>query len=145
MGSCLVVALAAPALWADDPVDPLPWEIWTDLGEIARLRFDHQVVMRSSRCPDGCAYDRHSDGDSRFIRTMGDEGVIFELEGAGAITRMWMTQGEGGVSHPLDENIRLRLTVDGAADPVIDLPLPDVFGAQAPFTPPLAVDRLESS
>ena len=145
MGFCLVVALAAPALWADDPVEPLPWEIWTDLGEIARLRFDHQVVMRSSRCPDGCAYDRHSDGDSRFIRTMGDEGVIFELEGAGAITRMWMTQGEGGVSHPLDENIRLRLTLDGAADPVIDLPLPDVFGAQAPFMPPLAVDRLVSS
>jgi hypothetical protein len=125
--------------------DPLPWEVWKDLGEIARLRYDHQIVMRSSRCPDGCAYDRHSDGDSRFIRTIGDEGVIFETEGPGAITRIWMTQGDGGVSQPLDPGIRLRLTLDGASQPVVDLPLAAVFGGQAPFTPPLAVDRLESS
>lgn len=139
---CLLGALTAGVVAADEP---LPWEIWHDLGEIARLRLDHQVVMRSSRCPDGCAYDRHSDGDSRFIRTLGDEGVIFELEGAGAITRMWMTQGEGGISEPLDPSIRLRLTLDGSSTPVIDLPLPEVFGARAPFTPPLAVDRLVSS
>ncbi len=126
-------------------VDPLPWEVWADLGEIARLRLDHEVVMRSSRCPDGCPFDRHSDGDGRFIRTVGDEGVIYEVEGAGAITRIWMTQGDGGISHTLDENIRLRLTVDGSSNPVIDLPLPDFFGATAPFTPPLAVDRLEAS
>lgn len=145
MAACLVVALAVVAAWADDPPEPLPWEIWNDLGEIARLRLDHQVILRSSRCPDGCAYDRHSDGDGRFIRTIGNEGVIFEHEGAGAITRIWMTQGEGGISHALDENIRLRLTLDGAAEPVFDLPLPEVFGTTAPFTPPLAVDRLVSS
>lgn len=139
---CLFGGLTAGVASADGL---LPWEIWRDLGEIARLRLDHQVVMRSSRCPDGCAYDRHSDGDSRFIRTLGDEGVIFEIEGAGAITRMWMTQGENGISEPLDENTRLRLTLDGSATPVIDLPLPEVFGVQPPFTPPLAVDRLDSS
>mgnify|MGYP001828608502 CR=1 FL=1 len=142
-----ILPLAVLALSSDPAaaVDPLPWEIWTDLGEISRLRLDHQVVMRSSRCPDGCGYDRHSDGDGRFIRTVGDEGVIYELEGAGAITRIWMTQGEGGISHALDEDIRLRLTIDGAAEPVVDLSLPDVFGAVAPFTPPLAVDRPVSS
>ena len=143
--SCLVVALVVVTASAADPPEPLPWEVWNDLGEIARLRLDHQVIMRSSRCPDGCAYDRHSDGDGRFIRTIGDEGVIFEHEGAGAITRMWMTQGDGGISHALDEDIRLRLTLDGAAEPVFDLPLPEVFGATTPFTPPLAVDRLVSS
>lgn len=143
--ACMVVVLVGLPAWADDPSEPLPWEIWNDLGEIARLRLDHQVVMRSSRCPDGCAYDRHSDGDERYIRAIGDEGVIFELEGAGAITRLWMTQGDGGISHPLDGNIHLRLTLDGAAEPVFDLPLPEVFGATAPFTPPLAVDRLVSS
>ncbi len=101
VGASVIAALVAVTGWAGDPPDPpdpLPWEIWRDLGEIARLRLDHQVVMRSSRCPDGCAYDRHSDGDSRFIRTIGDEGVIFESEGAGAITRIWMTQGDGGIS-----------------------------------------------
>lgn len=142
---CSAVVLSAPTAWTQGQSDCLPWEIWSDLGEIARLRLDHRVVMRSSRCPDGCAYDRHSDGDERFIRRFGDEGVIFELEGAGAITRIWMTQGESAISHPLDENIRLRLTLDGAVDPVIDLPLPAVFGAVAPFTAPLAVDREDSS
>jgi hypothetical protein len=140
LGVALLLA-AAPAV-ADGP---LPWEVWHDLGELARLRLDHRVVMRSSRCPDGCAYDRHSDGDSRFVRTIGDEGVIFELEGPGAITRIWMTQGDGGVSQPLDPGIRLRLTLDGASQPVIDLPLPAVFGGWQPFTPPLAVDRTASS
>ena len=114
---CSAVILSAPTAWTQGQSDPLPWEIWSDLGEIARLRLDHRVVMRSSRCPDGCAYDRHSDGDERFIRRFGDEGVIFELEGAGAITRIWMTQGESAISHPLDENIRRRLTLDGAVDP----------------------------
>ena len=139
---CMLCASIAGASSADEP---LPWEVWKDLGEIARLGLDHQVVMRSSRCPDGCAYDRHSDGDSRFIRSVGDEGVIFELEGAGAITRIWMTQGEGGISQPLDGDIRLRLTLDGAAAPVLDLPLPEVFGVWTPFTPPLAVDRQVAS
>lgn len=124
--------------------EPLPWEVWKDLGELARLKLDHRVFLQGSRCPDGCQYDRHSDGDSRFVRTIGDEGVIFEAEGAGAITRIWMTQGDG-VSQTLDENIRLRLTLDGAIEPVIDLPLPEVFGATAPFEPPLAVDRTISS
>jgi len=136
-----VLLICTVAVAADDP---LPWEIWDDLGELARLRLDHQVVMNSSRCPDGCRYDRHSDGDSRFIRTIGDEGVIFEATGAGAITRIWMTQGDG-ISEPLDGDISIRITLDGAADPVIDLPLPEFFGVTAPFEPPLAVDRTVSS
>jgi hypothetical protein len=140
--------LAAIVLFAATPAaaqEPLPWEIWRDLAELARIRFDHQVVLRSSRCPDGCRYDRHSDGDSRFIRTIGDEGVIFETEGAGAITRIWMTQGESGISVPLDPEISIRVTLDGAATPVIDLPLPDFFGSHPPFEPPVAVDRLTAS
>jgi hypothetical protein len=37
------------------------------------------------------------------------------------------------------------LTIDGAVDPIFDLPLPEVFGVTAPFTPPLAVDRTVAS
>lgn len=145
-GSGVILCLLCSSISGVSSADePLPWEIWEELGEIPRIRLDHQVVMRSSRCPDGCEFDRHSDGDSRFIRSLGDEGVIFELEGAGAITRIWMTQGEGGVSQPLDGGIRLRLTLDGSATPVLDLPLPEVFGVRTPFTPPLAVDRQVSS
>ncbi len=80
----------------------LPWEVWNDPRSLPRLTPAHQVLMRSSHCPDGCRFDRHSMGDSRFIRLDGDEGVIFEEAGAGAITRIWMTQGAAGLSLPLD-------------------------------------------
>ena len=97
----------------------MPWETWEDLHRLAELHDGHQALLRSSRCPDGCRYDRHSAGDWRYLYIDGDEGVIFEETGAGAITRIWMTMGEG-LSVPLDPDIRLRVYVDGAARPVVD-------------------------
>jgi hypothetical protein len=101
--------------------------------------------MRSSHCPSGCDFDRHSEGDSRFIRVREDgEGVIFSAEGAGAVTRIWMVMGDG-VSQPLDPTIRLRVRIDGRERPVIDLPLPELFsGAVAPFLAPMVADRTVS-
>ena len=122
-----------------------PWEVWDDLHRLPELHAGHQVLLRSSHCPDGCRFDRHSDGDWRYIYVDGDEGVIFEETGAGAITRIWMTMGFG-VSEPLNPKIRLRIYVDGAETPVVDLPLPDLFGGKsAPFLPPLVGERLDSS
>lgn len=75
----------------------------------------------------------------------GDEGVIFEDLGPGAVTRIWMTMGSG-VSLPLDPTIRIRVYVDQDPTPVVDLPLPDLFnGKHSPFLPPLVGDRLVSS
>ncbi len=124
--------------------DQMPWEIWHDLHRIAQLRPGDQVLLRSSHCPSGCRYDRHSEGDWRYIRLDGDEGVIFEEAGAGAITRIWMTMGQG-VSQPLEPSVRLRIYLDGASAPVLDMPLPDLFGSTPPFLPPLVGDRLVSS
>ena len=69
---------------------------------VASVPDGDRVVMRSSHCPSGCEFDRHSEADSRFVRVREDgEGVIFSTGGAGAVTRIWMVMGEG-VSEPLD-------------------------------------------
>jgi hypothetical protein len=123
----------------------LPWEIWNDLHGLAEVHPGQRVLLRSSRCPSGCRYDRHSDGDWRFIRMDGDEGVIFEEAGAGAITRIWMTMGQG-VSQPLAASVQLRIYVDGDPLPVLDVPLPDLFdGSTPPFLPPMVGNRETSS
>lgn len=130
---------------ASAPSKVPPWEWWRDLSSVASVPEGDRVVMRSSHCPSGCEFDRHSEGDSRFVRVREDgEGVIFSTEGAGAVTRIWMVMGEG-VSEPLDEAVRLRVRIDGHQVPVIDLPLPEVFsGSTAPFLPPLVADRTAS-
>ena len=137
----VAVVLASPVA-ADERA--LPWEVWKDPGVIAQIRPDARMVLSSSVAPDGGPFDRHSEEDSRFIRVVDGEGVIFETEGAGAVTRIWMTQGEG-VSADLDEEIRLRVRIDGADDPVIDLSLPDFFGGKIPpFLEPMVLDRRQS-
>lgn len=122
-----------------------PWETWPDLHRLSRLHPGHQVLLRSSHCPDGCRFDRHSADQQRFIYVDREEGVIFEEAGAGAIARIWMTQGDG-TSVPLDPDIQIRIYVDGAADPVVDLPLPALYdGSTPPFLPPLVGNRETSS
>lgn len=141
----LALAAAALAAAAQGPEPPvMPWEVWRDLASLAVIPKGDRVLMQSSHCRAGCAQDRHASGDSRFIRFEGEEGVVFEHSGPGAITRIWMTQGEGGVSHPLDPEIWIRVVVDGEI--VVQLPLPDFFGGGVdPFTPPLAVERSASA
>jgi hypothetical protein len=143
--AALLLAGEAVAAAADRPpaVAP-PWEVWRDLAALAVIPVGDRVIMASSHCPDNCAFDRHSAGDSRFLRSDGDEGVLFEAEGPGAITRIWMTQGDEGVSLPLDPEVWIRIVVDGEV--VVQLPLPDFFGGEvAPFLPPLVEHRLASS
>ncbi len=124
----------------------LPWETWRDLRLLAELPAGSQALLRSSFCPDGCRFDRHSADDWRYLYVDGEEGVIFEESGAGAITRIWMTMGVAGQSVPLDPDIRLRVYLDGASDPVIDAAIPDFFdGSTPPFVAPLAGDRPSSS
>jgi Fe-S-cluster containining protein len=121
-----------------------PWEVWHDLALLAVIPAGDRVVMRSSFCEDGCAFDRHSSGDSRFLSFEEGEGVLFEGRGPGAVTRIWMTQGDDGVSRPLDPEIWIRIVVDGEV--VVQLPLPEFFDGQAPpFAPPLVSHRLLAS
>lgn len=137
-----LLAAAVPAPAAAAP--PLPWEVWRDLTGLARLPAGDQVLLRSSFCPGGCRYDRTSDGDPRFLRTAGEEAVIFDEPGAGAVTRIWVTGPSLG--EPLDSSIRVRVRLDGEAAPRLDLPLAELFrGDRAPFVAPLVADRERSS
>ena len=146
----LVLAAAAGAVptgqvAAASAVAPLPWEFWRDPAVLAQGLGEDQVLLRSSRCPSGCRFDRSSDGDNRFLRVEGDEAVIFDEPGAGAVVRIWMTTGDG-VSAPLPPTLRLRLRLDGEAAPRLDLPLVDLFrGNVPPFLAPLVTDRTLSS
>ncbi len=142
----IVFLLAAAILARSLAGESLPWETWRDLHLLAELPAGNQALLRSSHCPDGCRFDRHSAGDWRYIYVDGEEGVIFDEPGAGAITRIWMTMGVAGHSVPLDPEIRLRVYLDGAAVPVVDAALPALFdGSTPPFVPPLAGDRPSSS
>jgi hypothetical protein len=130
----LALAVASPP-----PVPP--WEIWRDMSRLAVVTPGHQVLLRSSHCQSGCRYDRTDVADPRFLRIEGDEQVVFEETGPGALVRIWMTQGPA-----LDPDIRLRVRVDGETAPRVDLPIADLFaGRHAPFVPPLVADRRRSS
>ena len=135
--------LLAGALTAPAPVPP--WDVSTDLARLAVTVPGDQVLLRSSHCLSGCRYDRSEGGDTRFLRLEGDEQVVFEEPGAGAIVRIWMTHalGEG---LPRDPALRLRVRFDGESAPRIDVPLAALFdGSTPPFLPPLVGDRAVSS
>ncbi|HET6546594.1 MAG TPA: DUF2961 domain-containing protein [Rhodanobacteraceae bacterium] len=131
----------------------LPWEIWESPGRLALLDAGDVVLERSSRCSDGCRYDRSNRGSEdpldnpypeRWLYRDGVEDVVFDDRGPGAVTRIWLTTGDG-VSRCIDPAIRVRFYVDGAALP-IELPLAALFdGSTPPFTAPLVGDRLDHS
>lgn len=134
--------------------DALPWQVWEAPAMLARLDANDVVAETSSRCPAGCRFDRSNAGAEgaednphplRWLYTDGDEVVVLDERGPGALTRMWMTTGFG-VSACIDPAVHIRFYVDGAAVPALDLPLATLFdGATAPFTPPLVADRTQSS
>jgi Fe-S-cluster containining protein len=138
VGSFLLIATMVGAQ-TPGPSRPRAWEVWKDLASLAWIDPGDRVLMRSSYCRRGCARDRHAPGDSRFIRREGEEGVVFEASGPGAITRIWMTQGDG-VSAELDPKIWIRIVVDGEIE--VQLPLPEFFGGEVPpFEAPLTDHR----
>jgi hypothetical protein len=132
----------------------LPWEIWESPANLARLDAADQVIEQSSHCPQGCRYDRSNPGSEnpldnptpqRWLYRDGDEVVLFDERGPGALTRLWMTTGSG-VSACFDPSLRIRFYIDGNTTAVIDMPLSAFFdGAMSPFTPPLVANRQISS
>jgi hypothetical protein len=147
-----VLLFAAPAVCAG--AEPLPWEVWTSPAILARVSPDDQVLERSSHCLDGCRYDRSNAGPEapadnpypgRWLYARGEERVLFDEPGAGAVTRIWMTTGFG-TSSCIDPGIIARLYVDGASAPTLELPLAALFdGSAEPFTPPLVADAAAGS
>lgn len=134
--------------------DGLPWEVWESPLRLATLDPGDRVLLRSSHCPDGCRYDRSNAGGEdpaqnpyplRWLYRDGDEAVVLDERGAGAVTRIWLTTGFG-TSGCIDPGVRVRFYLDDAAVPALDLPLAALFdGSTPPFTPPLVADRTVSS
>jgi hypothetical protein len=131
----------------------LPWEIWESPARIATLDAGNRVLQRSSHCLDGCRYDRSNAGPAdqdnfwpaRWLYREGDEAIVFDDRGPGALTRIWMTTGFG-TSTCIDPGTRVRFYVDGSMLPTVELALAALFdGSTSPFTWPLAGDRLQSS
>ncbi len=58
----------APSIIAEAP----PWETWQDLRRLSELHQGHQALLRSSHCLDGCRFDRHSEGDWRYVYVDGE-------------------------------------------------------------------------
>ncbi len=140
----LTLSVLATSLFASTAHGAPPWTAWLDARELTRLVPGDQVLLRSSHCPDGCRFDRTSPDDPRFLRLEGEEAVIFDEPGPGAIARIWMTGPTLG--EPLDPDIRIRVRLDGEATPRIDLPIRSLFdNTTPPFLKPLVFDRLTSS
>ena len=87
---------------------------------------------RASRYEAGkyVAWDANGDGDG-FIRKEGDKFVFAEMQGPGVIWRIWSAAPKAG---------HVRIYLDGAAEPAIDLPFVGYFDRKnAPFTRPALV------
>lgn len=75
-------------------------------------------------------WDANGDGGG-IIRTEGDKAVFAEMEGPGCIWRIWSATVKTG---------RVRIYLDGATEPAVDLPFEGYFnGKNAPFTRPALV------
>lgn len=145
--------LLASVMMLADASGSEPWKVWASPQALAELDPGDQVLEVSSRCPDGCRYDRSNAGPEaaadnpfplRWIYQDGAEAVIFDQRGAGVVTRFWLTSGDG-IARCIDPAMRVRITVDGAPTVTLDEPLARFFdGTLAPFTSPLTADRSAS-
>ena len=82
---------------------------------------------RASKFENGkyIGWDANGDGGG-IIRKEGDAQVFAEMEGPGCIYRIWSAAPKAG---------RVRIYLDGASEPAVDLPFAHYFdGRHAPFT-----------
>ena len=81
------------------------------------------------------AWDANDDGVG-IVRTEGDKQVLAEMEGPGCIWRIWSA---------LPGQAHVRIYLDGAADPTVDLPFSGYFDLKnPPFTYPALVHDASS-
>jgi len=71
------------------------------------------------------SYDR-SGGNEDFLRDVATSATLAEIEGAGAITHIWVTIDTNDLNHL--RNIILRMYWDGESNPSVETPLGDFFG-----------------
>lgn len=137
MKSKIFAAFFFCCIWAvhlsarEPSASALPWEYWEDPGVLSSIPEGLHAVGHSSHAEGWAAFDRSSEGDTRFLEFVDGEAVIFKAEGRGILSRIWMTQGNGR-ARGIDPGIRLRIRIDGAAKPVLDVPAADFFSGKTP-------------
>ncbi len=116
------------------------------VGRLTDLEILTQPPVEGERCAQWSSYDRASrwdaatgkyagwdaNGDgSGYIRKEGDSFVLAEMAGPGCIWRIWSALPEKG---------HVRIYLDGAAAPAVDLPFVGYFDREnEPFTRPALV------
>lgn len=65
----------------------------------------------------------NSDGAYQYIRMEGENEVLAEMEGPGAIVRIWSARPDTG---------HVKIYIDGSEEPVVDLPFVDFFSGDVP-------------
>lgn len=70
--------------------------------------------------------------DTIFVPPNGQEVVLADLKGPGAITHIWMTYRGGS------ENLIIRIYWDGNPNPSVEAPLSDFFGVAMGLTAPIS-------
>jgi hypothetical protein len=114
------------------------------VDRLTGLEYPATLPAAGERCRQWSSWDRSSQYDEatgkylnwganndgpNFIRQEGDQVVMAEMEGPGCIWRIWSALAEGG---------HVRIYLDGAEEPAVDLPFVDYFsGDTQPFAYPL--------
>lgn len=156
--SALVVGVLAITLQVHAQ-SPMPWRVWDHPLSMTRIAGDDLVVQRSSASTDPCHYDANGQvvpgtgldcrydhlyrpaGRHRYLYARDNELVLLDEPGAGVLSRIWMTTGNG-YSVDFPDDLRLRVRLGEMPTPFIDLPVRQWFdGSTWPFTGALVGDR----
>ncbi|MCX7967578.1 MAG: DUF2961 domain-containing protein [Armatimonadetes bacterium] len=123
---CLVASFASP----QSP--PLQGEIGVDTMLRWLISTDNLPYLRDWKCSQFSSYDRtggNADAGN-FLRVENNVAVLAEMDGPGAIVRIWSANPRG----------RLRIYLDDMEKPVVDCPMRDFFeGRFLPIKPPIAM------
>lgn len=120
-----VVGVLGSVLSAQAPAPPDSLLRLVDLDGLPLLAPGVSCRQFASTDPTGRGTDH-----GHFVRKNGDAVVLAEMDGPGVVVRLWSANAQG----------RLRVFLDGEAEPRIDGPFQDLFhGKLPPFCEPLAV------
>ena len=140
------ILLTSMGARADSYTYPQLVERLTDLGQLAKLPPDGEKTALASSYDRRSQYDAAQDkylawdanDDGRGLLSKdGDESVLADIQGPGCITRIWSATAQSG---------HVKIYLDGASIPTIDLPFIDYFSGKAePFNRPNLVYRLNDT
>lgn len=116
-----------PAARAAEPVPPDSIVRLCDVEGLPLLWPGVTCRQFASTDPTGRGEDH-----GHFLRFEGNTAVLAEMDGPGVVVRLWSANAQG----------RLRVFLDGEAEPRIDGPFQDLFtGKLPPFCEPIAIHK----